>query len=96
MLENTEGVIKKDNPDTILGAQEEDKRNKNTTQYLLDITMRKQTHTLRKEDMRPTTNNWRQIRTEHRLLLFAEIVTDMTTKLHVNNYIISYSIYFNY
>ena len=107
MLENTEGVIKKNNPEklatlgtqdtgkinvreyrrgnkkgqseTTLGAQEEDKRNKNTTQYVLDITMRKQTHTLRKQDMRPTTNNWRQRRTEHGFLFFAEIVTDMTT-----------------
>ena len=79
MLENTEGVIKKDNPETTLGAQEEDKRNKNTTQYALDITMRKQTHTLRKQDMRPTTNNWRQRRTEHGFLFFAEIGADMTT-----------------
>jgi len=69
MLENTEGVIQKGNPEKLatsgtqdtgqihireyrsvdktlatLGAQEEDKRNKNTTQYMLDITMRKQTH----------------------------------------------------
>ena len=44
MLENTEGVMKKDNPEATLGAQEEDKRNKNTTQYVLDFTMRKQTH----------------------------------------------------
>jgi hypothetical protein len=79
MLENTEGVVKKDNPETTLGAQEEDKRNKNTTQYVLDFTMRKQTHTLRKQDMRPTTNYWRQRRTEHRFLFFAEIVTDMNT-----------------
>jgi hypothetical protein len=56
MLENTEGAMKNDNPEATLGAQEEDKRNKNTTQYVLDITMRKQTHTLRKQDMRPTTN----------------------------------------
>ena len=37
---------KKDNPETLatLDAHEEDKRNKNTTQYVLDITMRKQTH----------------------------------------------------
>ena len=37
---------KKDNLETLatLGAHEEDKRNKNTTQYVLDITMRKQTH----------------------------------------------------
>jgi hypothetical protein len=28
MLENTEGVMKKDNPEATLGAQEEDKRNK--------------------------------------------------------------------
>jgi hypothetical protein len=46
MLENTAGVIKKENPERLatLGAQEADKRNKNTTQYVLDITMRKQTH----------------------------------------------------
>ena len=44
MLENTEGAMKNDNSEATLGAQEEDKRNKNTTQYVLDFTMRKQTH----------------------------------------------------
>ena len=44
MLENTEGVMKRDNPEATLGAQEEDKRNKKTTQYVLDFTMCKQTH----------------------------------------------------
>jgi len=28
----------------IYGTQDEDKQNKNTTQYVLDTTMRKQTH----------------------------------------------------
>jgi hypothetical protein len=37
MLENTEGVMKRDNPEATLGAQEEDKRNKNTTQYVLEF-----------------------------------------------------------
>ena len=34
---------KKGQSETTLGAQEEDKRNKNTTQYVLDTTKRKQT-----------------------------------------------------
>jgi hypothetical protein len=46
MLENTEGVIKKDNPGKLatLDVPEADKRNKTTTQYVLDIAIRKQTH----------------------------------------------------
>jgi hypothetical protein len=34
-----------DNPERLatLGTQDEDKQNKNTTQYVLDITIRKQT-----------------------------------------------------
>ena len=34
-----------DNPDTLAtyGAQDEDKQNKNTTQYVLDTTLRKRT-----------------------------------------------------
>ena len=45
MLENTEGAIKKDNPEKLVtqGTQDEEKQNKNTTQYVLDTTMRKQT-----------------------------------------------------
>jgi hypothetical protein len=36
-----------DNPEKLatLGTQDEDKQNKNTTQYVLDTTMRKQTQT---------------------------------------------------
>jgi len=35
-----------DNPDKLAtyGTQDEDKQNKSTTQYVLDTTMRKQTH----------------------------------------------------
>jgi hypothetical protein len=46
MLENTEGVIKhaKSRETGNIGTQDEDKQNKNTTQYVLDITMRKHTH----------------------------------------------------
>ena len=38
MLENTEEAIKMDNPEklAIQGTQDEDKQNKNTTQYVLD------------------------------------------------------------
>jgi hypothetical protein len=41
----TEGAIKKDNSEKLAtyGSQDEDKQNKNTTQYVLDTTMRKQT-----------------------------------------------------
>ena len=41
------GESKMDNPEklTTQGTQDEDKQNKNTIQYLLDTTMRKQTHT---------------------------------------------------
>jgi hypothetical protein len=36
-----------DNPEKLatLGTQDEDKQNKNTTQYVMDTTMRKQTQT---------------------------------------------------
>ena len=47
-LENTERAIKKnDNPEKLAtqGTQDEDKRNKNTTQYVLDTTILKQTQT---------------------------------------------------
>ena len=50
MLENTEGTMKcretgKSNPEKLAtqGTQDEEKQNKNTTQYVLDTTMRKQT-----------------------------------------------------
>ena len=38
-----EGAIKKDNPEKLAtwGTQDEEKQNKNTTQYVLDTTMRK-------------------------------------------------------
>ena len=40
------GQFKKDNPEkqAIRGTQDEDNQNKNTTQYVLDTTIRKQTH----------------------------------------------------
>jgi len=43
-LENTEGQSIMDNPETLAtyGTKDEEKQNKNT-QYVLDITMRKQT-----------------------------------------------------
>jgi hypothetical protein len=34
---------------------------------------------LRKEGMRPTTINWRQMRAEHRFFVVAKIATDITT-----------------
>ena len=50
MLENTEGTMKcketsKSNPEKLAtqGTQDEEKQNKNTTQYVLDTTMRNQT-----------------------------------------------------
>ena len=44
MLENTERASKNDNPEKLAtqGAQDEEKQNKNTTQYVLDSAMRKQ------------------------------------------------------
>ena len=51
-----------DNPEKLStwGTQDEDKQNKNTTKYVLDTTMRKQTQiTLHKYGMNPTTNIWR-------------------------------------
>ena len=46
MLENTEGQSKMNNPEKLAtqGTQDEDKQSKYTTQYMLDTTMRKQTH----------------------------------------------------
>ena len=43
MSENTEGESLMDNPEklTTYGTQNKEKQNKNTTQYVLDITMRK-------------------------------------------------------
>ena len=45
MLENTEGAIKMNNPEKLAtyGTQDEEKQCKNTTQYVLGTTMRKQT-----------------------------------------------------
>ena len=46
MLENTEGAIKKkENPEkpAPCGTKDDEIQNKNTTQYVLDITMRNQT-----------------------------------------------------
>ena len=45
MLENTEGTIKKDNPEKLAayGAHDEEKQNKNTTQYVLYTIIHKQT-----------------------------------------------------
>ena len=48
MFENTEGAIKKsDNPEKLstLCTQDEDKQNKNTTQYVLDTTLCKHIQT---------------------------------------------------
>jgi hypothetical protein len=48
MLENTEGAVKMDNPDKLAtqGTQHEDEQQKKTkenhTQYVFDITIRKQ------------------------------------------------------
>ena len=46
-----------DNPEKLATqcTQDEEKQNKNTTQYVLDITIHKQ----RKQHMRTPTNNWR-------------------------------------
>ena len=45
MLENTEGAIKMNNPEKLAtyGTQDEEKQSRNTTQYVLGTTMRKQT-----------------------------------------------------
>ena len=45
-LQNTEVTIKMDNPEKLAtqSTQDEGKQSKNTTQYALDTTMRKQTH----------------------------------------------------
>ena len=45
MLENIEGGIKMDNPEKLATwcTQDEDRQNKNTIQYVLDTTIRKQT-----------------------------------------------------
>ena len=45
MLENNERVIKIDNPEKMAtqGTQDEEKQSKNTTQYMLDATMRQPT-----------------------------------------------------
>ena len=45
-LENTEGVIKKSNPEKLAKKDTQDQnkqQNNNTTQYVLDTTIRKQT-----------------------------------------------------
>ena len=46
---------------------------KNTTLYVLNIIMRKQT-----QGMNRPIKNWRQRRTEHRA--YEEIITDITTR----------------
>ena len=38
------------------GTQDEENQNKNTTQYVLDTTVRKQTQIM--QNMSPPTNNW--------------------------------------
>ena len=45
MLENTEGTTKNDNPEKLvtMDTQDEENQNQNTTQYVLDTTIRKQT-----------------------------------------------------
>ena len=53
MLENTEGVIHRNRQHRV---QDEDKQNRNKTQYVLDTTMYNQTK--RQKDMSPPTNNW--------------------------------------
>ena len=47
MWEKADGAIKKDNPEKLAtwGTQDEEKQNKNTTQYMLDTTICKQTQT---------------------------------------------------
>ena len=46
-----------DTPETLatLGTQDEEKQNKNTTQYVLNTTLRKHTQ----HDISPPSNNWR-------------------------------------
>jgi hypothetical protein len=53
MLENTEGAIKNGQSRKTCNIDEE-KQNKNTTQYALDTTICKQT-----QIKSPSTNNWR-------------------------------------
>ena len=97
MLENTEGLIQKDNPEKQATYDTQDtgqihvgeyrrgnkkgqsretgnigctrsrqtKQNHNTMCWTLLFASR---HTLRRQDMRPTTNNWRQRRTELRFI----------------------------
>jgi hypothetical protein len=45
MLQNTEREIQKDNPEKLAtqGTQDDEKQNKSTIQYMLDITIRNQT-----------------------------------------------------
>ena len=59
-LENTERIIKKGNPEKLAtySTQHEETESKNTTEYVLETTMGKQTQK-RKQDTRPPTNNWR-------------------------------------
>ena len=42
MFENTEGAIKKGQPEKLAPQGTQDKQNKSTTHYVLDTTMRKQ------------------------------------------------------
>jgi len=83
-LENSEGAIKKDNPDktAIQDTQDEEKQNKNTTQHSSLTTTRKETHTTQKRHAH--FYNWRQRRSEHRF--HADIVTDITTKVAIRKF----------
>ena len=55
MLENTEGAIK--NGQSRETTQDEEKQNKNTTQYVLDTTIRKETQITNMRHEPPPTNN---------------------------------------
>ena len=48
LRKNTEGQSKMERPEKLVtqSTQDEDKQTKNTTQYVLDTTMCKQTHTM--------------------------------------------------
>jgi hypothetical protein len=68
------------------GTQGVEIQSKNTTEYVLNTTIRQQTQTTQirhgpshKQDMVPPTNNCNQRRTEHRV--HEEIETDITTRI---------------
>jgi hypothetical protein len=79
MLENTEGVIKKDNPGKLatLDVQEADKRNKTTTQCVGHCYSQADTHYVGKTCALLQTTGGKD--EPSFVLFFAEIVTDMTT-----------------